>query len=325
MRLSIVTTLYQSAQYVEALHSRLHAEASRLTDDFEIIFVNDGSTDGSLAVAIALVGADRRLRVIDLSRNFGQHKAMMTGLAHARGELIFLIDGDLEEPPELLGQFYRVLQQSGADVVYGVQESRKGDIVERITGNMFYTLFNLFSTHPLPRNIITARLMTQRYVASLVSHRERELFLAGLWVLTGFEQVPVTVKKASRGNSSYTFARRVTLFVNAITAFSSTPLVFIFYLGCAIVSISAAAALYLVCRRLFFGVLLAGWPSLIVSVWLLGGVTIFCIGVLGIYLSRIFSETKERPYTIVRDIHGELAGEGARTSGTVRITTGTLS
>lgn len=325
MRLSLVAPLYQSAICVRELYSRLHAEASQLTDDFEIIFVNDGSTDDSLAVAVSLVHTEHRLRVIDLSRNFGQHKAVMTGLAHARGELIFLIDGDLEEPPELLGQFYEELRRSGADVVYGVQETRKGKLFERISGSVFYTLFNLLSTHPLPRNVISARLMTQRYVANLVSHKDREVCLAGLWVLTGFEQVPVTVTKASRGQSSYTFARRMRVFVDSITAFSSKPLVFIFYMGCVIVSISATAALYLIWRRVFVDTLLAGWPSLIVSVWLLGGLTIFSIGVIGIYLAKVFSETKERPYTIIREIYEHLSEEGARAGGAVHVQTGIRS
>jgi putative glycosyltransferase len=303
MELSIVTTLYGSAPYLEEFHARVRAEAERITQDYEVILVNDGSPDNSLAVALSLYEKDERVRVIDLSRNFGHHKAIMTGLAHAGGRQVFLIDCDLEEAPELLGTFRAEMKRSGADVVYGVQRTRKGGLFERITGTFFYTFFNLVSSHPVPANQLTARLMSRRYVAGLVGHKDRELFLAGLWAITGFMQTPVEVDKHSRGGTTYTLRRRIASLVNAITSFSNTPLVLIFYLGCAIVLLAGLGALYLIVRRLFFGVLLAGWPSLIVSVWLLGGLTIFCLGVIGIYVSKIFMETKQRPYTVIRQIY----------------------
>lgn len=303
MDLSIVTTLYYSAPYLKEFYARICAASEQITGDYEIIFVNDGSPDNSLDIALSLYERGERVRVIDLSRNFGHHKAIMTGLAHARGKLVFLIDCDLEEEPELLGKFYTELKRSGADVVYGVQKVRKGDFVERIMGELFYGLFNLLSSDPLPRNLITVRLMSQRYVANLVAHRERQTIIAGLWVITGFKQVPLVVKKHSKGKSAYNLSRKVSVLVSAIASFSDKPLVLIFYLGCVIMFFSSIAALQLIVRRVFFGVLLAGWPSLIVSVWLLGGLTIFCLGVIGIYLSKIFIETKQRPYTVIRQIY----------------------
>ena len=252
MDLSIVTTLYYSAPYLEEFYDRIRAVAEEITDDYEIILVNDGSPDNSLAVALSLHESDERVRIIDLSRNFGQHKAMMIGLSHARGQLIFLIDCDLEEEPELLGKFHSEIKSSDADVVYGVRDMRKGRLFERITGNLFYKLFNLFSSYPVPPNLLNARLMSQRYVSSLVEHRERESFMAGLWAITGFKQVPLVVRKHSKGRSAYTFGRKVSIFVNAITSFSDKPLVFIFYLGCVIVLLSSIAALYLVMKRVFF-------------------------------------------------------------------------
>lgn len=303
MKLSIVTTLYRSAPYLKEFHTRICAAAGKVTDDFEIIFVNDGSPDNSLDNAVTLYEEDKKVRVIDLSRNFGHHKAIMTGLAHARGDLVFLLDCDLEEEPELIEQFYEEYKRSNADVVYGVQQKRKGGFFERITGNIFYEILDLLSTYKVPRNQITARLMTRRYVASLIEHKDREIFLVGLWVITGFKQVPLIVRKHDKGNTTYDLRRKISNLVNAITSSSSKPLVFIFYLGCMISIVSIISALYLIVRRLFFGVLLAGWPSLIVSVWLLGGLTIFCLGVIGIYLSKIFMETKQRPYTIIRKIY----------------------
>ncbi len=145
--------------------------------------------------------------------------------------------------------------------------------------------------------------MTRKYVKALVQHRERETLIAGLWAITGFKQVSLPVKKHLKTSSTYDLRRKVSQLVNAITSFSSRPLDMIFYLGCVILFFSIIAALDLIIRKLFFGTLLQGWASLIVSVWLLGGLTIFSLGVIGIYLSKIFVEVKQRPYTIVKEIY----------------------
>lgn len=281
------------------------AAAENITHNFELILVNDGSPDGSLELALSIRRKDHRVRVIDLSRNFGQHKAIMTGLAHARGELIFLIDDDLEEEPELLNTFYENLRSSDADVIFGVQRRRKGSLFEQLSGALFFLLFNALSTHRIPKNVVTARLMTKRYVSALLMHHEREILIAGLWTLTGFKQVPVVVNKTYRKNSSYSLTLKFSHLVNAITSFSIKPLVVIFYLGCFILLASAIAAIDLIVRKLFFGGLLQGWSTLVVSIWLLGGLNIFCLGVIGIYLSKVFIEVKQRPQTIIRQVFEE--------------------
>jgi len=303
MKLSIVTTMYFSSSYLKDFYTRICAATQKITDDFEIIFVNDGSPDDALDIAISLYEKDKRVKIIDLSRNFGHHKAMMTGLSHAKGDLIFLIDCDLEEEPELLKGFYEKYVSSEVDVVFGVQQRRKGELFECISGDIFYTLFNFLSTYPVPKNIITARLMSMRYVKALVSYKEQESFMAGLWAITGFKQVPIVVNKHSKGNSTYDLRRKIAIFVNSITSFSNKPLIYIFYLACFILFLSSIAALHLIIKRVFFGVLLAGWPSTMVSIWMLGGLTIFCIGLVGIYLSKIYTETKQRPYTLIRNIY----------------------
>lgn len=307
MELSIVTTMYASAPYLREFHGRMSAAARALTPDYEIVLVNDGSPDESLAIALELFDTDPRVRVIDFSRNFGHHKAMMTGLAHARGDLVFLIDCDLEEDPELLGTFAERLRASAADVVYGVQRERRGSAFDRLGARAFYAVFNWLSSDPIPANLLTARLMTRRYVDALTAHRERQTQISGLWAITGFDQVPLEVDKRDKGSTTYTLARKVAHLVNAVTSFSDKPLVMIFYAGALIMFLSMLAAGYLVVRRVFFGTMLAGWPSLMVTVWFLGGLTVFCVGVIGIYLSRVFVETKRRPYTIIRKIY-ERAG-----------------
>ena len=300
MDLSIVTTLYGSERYVREFHARASAAASSLTSEYEIIFLNDGSPDGSLDRALELHQEDPHVRIIDLSRNFGHHRAIMTALQYATGDLVFLIDSDLEEDPAWLLEFHRTMRATGADVVYGTQKRRRGNWFERLTGQVAYSIYHALLNQPIPRNVLTVRLMTSRYVAQLVQHRDREICLAGLWVLTGFEQVAIPVDKRNREGRAYRNRQRLSALVNAVTSFSNRPLVYIFYLGCVIIAVSTSAAVYLVQRALFHGIDVPGYASLIVSVWFLGGVTIFCLGVIGVYLSKVFMETKDRPYSIVR-------------------------
>ena len=303
MHLSIVTTIYCSAPYLAEFHARATLSARGITDDYEMVFINDGSPDDSLAVMLSLYEQDEKVRVIDLSRNFGHHKAMMAGLAHAKGDLVFLIDCDLEVAPETLTAFHARFCSTQTDVVYGVQDERKDGLMARLAGRMFYTIFNWFSTDALPVNLLTTRLMSRRYVSALIAHEEREILIAGLWAITGFSQVPLMVPKLSKGKSTYTLGHRIAVLVNAITSFSNKPLIMIFYLGIMISLASGLAAFYLVIRMLLFGTLLEGWPSLIVSVWMMGGLSILCLGIVGIYLSKIYMETKQRPNTIIREIY----------------------
>ena len=306
MKLSIVATLYQSAAYISEFHERASASAKRMVgDDYEIVLVNDGSPDNSLDLAIRLTEQDSHVVVVDLSRNFGHHKAMMTGLAHAKGELVFLIDSDLEEEPEWLEVFAQQMKQDCCDVVYGVQERRKGNCFERWSGQWFYRFFKALTGLALPENVVTTRLMARRYVDALLCHQEREVFMAGLWHITGFDQRPQVIKKHNTSETTYTFHRKMSLLVNSVTSFSNAPLVGIFYIGVAISLFALAYIAYLVTHWLFLAKPMSGWTSVMASIWLLGGMVISFIGVVGIYLSKIFSETKQRPYTIVRQIHAK--------------------
>lgn len=305
MKLSIVTTLYRSERTIEEFHRRASAAARQLVgEDYEIVFVNDGSPDDSLRSAVTLADRDDHLVVVDLSRNFGHHKAIMTGLGYARGERVFLIDSDLEEDPEWLADFDREMALRSSDVVYGVQDARKGGWFERWSGALFWALINKLSELSLPSNLVTARLMSRRYVDALLLHKEREVFLAGLWAITGFEQQRLTVRKKHAGTSTYTLRRKLALLVNSVTSFSNLPLVGVFYLGGLVFSLACLYSIYLVFNWLFFARPLIGWTSVMASIWLLGGMMISALGLIGIYLSKVFSEAKARPYTIVRRVYG---------------------
>lgn len=304
MKLSIVATLYNSARHLQEFHQRACATAQEFAaDSYEIILVNDGSPDNSVDVAIRLAQVDPHVVVVDLSRNFGHHKAMMTGLAHASGDLIFLIDSDLEEEPEWLPNFADQMRQQAADVVYGVQAQRKGGWFERWSGEMFYRVLNLLSGMKLPEHVVTARLMTRRYVNALLLHQEREVFIVGLWHLTGFEQRAQPITKHNTSESNYTLSKKIEMAVNAVTSFSNKPLVWVFNVGALISVLAACYVAYLIISWLFFAKPAAGWTSVMASVWLVGGMVICFMGVIGIYLSKIFSEVKQRPYSIVRAIH----------------------
>jgi len=305
MKLSIVATLYQSAPYIAEFHRRATAVARESAgEDYEIILVNDGSPDRSLDVAVQLTEQDSHVVVIDLSRNFGHHKAMMTGLAAAAGDRVFLIDSDLEEEPEWLPSFAEQMRREDSDVVYGVQARRKGGAIERVSGGMFYKLFRLLTGVAQPDNIVTARLMTRRYVEALVAHRERELNIGGLWIITGFRQSRQTVRKHATSPTTYTWSRKFSHLVNAVTSFSSLPLVLTFYAGLLISASAAVFIAYLLFRYFFVASPPDGYTSIIASIWLFSGLIIFFMGVQGIYISKIFSEVKQRPYTIVRQVYG---------------------
>lgn len=302
MKLSVVTTLYKSAPYIEEFARRVCMEAEKITDDYEIIMIDDGSPDNSLEVALNIQKSNPHLHIIELSRNFGHHKAMMTGLDHANGEFVFLIDVDLEEPPELMTCFYEEMQKGRWDVVYGVQKERKGDIAKRIGGRLGWWLIQTMVPVQIPRNQTTVRLMKKQYVRELVRHKEHMTAIGGLWIITGFQQTGLLFDKICLGNSSYSFLKRLRVLLDSVTSFSERPLYGVFFLGLGIFIMSSIVALYLISRKIS-GTILDGWVSVMVSVWGLGGLTLLCIGLVGLYVSRIFIETKNRPYTIVRRVH----------------------
>ncbi|HEY8383536.1 MAG TPA: glycosyltransferase family 2 protein [Microvirga sp.] len=305
MKLSVVATLYRSARFLDEFYRRASAAAHAFAgDDYEIVLVNDGSPDDSLELAVMLSQSDKHVVVVDLSRNFGHHKAMMAGLDHAAGDLVFLIDSDLEEAPEWLAEFGAIMEGEGHDVVFGEQITRKGNWFERISGELYYRIFDLLANIKHPRNITTARLMTRRYVEALLQHRERELVISCLWVITGFKQKACLITKSSRDGSSYSVGRKLAHVVNAMTSFSDKPLYLIFYFGLVIFGVSVAYALYLIIWRLIASEAVDGWTSVMVSVWVLGGLMISFVGIIGIYLAKVFSETKQRPYVIVRKVYG---------------------
>lgn len=308
MKLSIVSTLYRSAPFLEEFCRRAGAAAQQeFGDDYEIVLVNDGSPDDSLQLALALQAGDEHLQVVELSRNFGHHAAIVAGLAHCRGAHVFLIDCDLEEQPEWLALFTERMREVAADVVFGVQQERVSTPMANLFGEMFWSSINLMSSVRIPHNPMTCRLMTRRYVNSLLGVGDRVLYLAGVFAWTGFEQasIPLTKKPRPKAHrSSYSLSRKLLQVADSFASFSVAPLSLIFFTGLLVWLGSVLYAVLLLFLKLIHpDIVLSGFTSIMLSLWFLGGTIILFLGILGLYIAKIFQEVKRRPLYIVRNIH----------------------
>lgn len=304
MKISIVTTLYNSSAHIVEFYQRLLNTVKKIGAEYQIIFVDDGSPDNSLDIAVEIFNNDANITIVELSRNFGHHKSMMTGLEYATGDYVLMIDSDLEEAPELLEVYWKKMcEHKDADVVYGKLLKRKGSVWERLTGGLFYRLLNFLSGENMPADIAFSRLLRKNYVSNLLRFKEREMYIGGLWHITGFNQIPVVVTKFSKGTSSYTFRKKAEMLLNAITAFSSMPLRMIFHLGIFMLLFSIALIIFFSVRKFIYADVVSGWTSMIVVILFMSGIIILSLGVIAIYMSKIFNEVKNRPYTIIRSLY----------------------
>ncbi len=301
LSLSIVSTMYQSAGNLVEFSRRIAQTAQQFGGPWELILVNDGSPDESLETALMLQKNIPEIVVVDLSRNFGHHHAIVAGLREARGQKIFLLDCDLEEKPEWLLEFQDKMQETGADVIFGQQRSRKGKWFEHISGQIFYKAFNYLSNAKIPANWVTARLMSRDFVDATLAYSERNLFLGGTFILAGYKQLPVLINKGARETTSYSLLKRIVLFVNAITSFTPHPLYLIFLMGMGVTALSSLGLIFVIIRAIC-GYTLIGWASLIVSIWLFGGLTLFSIGLVGVYVGKVLVESKQRPLYHIKQI-----------------------
>jgi len=322
MKLSVVTTLYRSAASIEEFYRRTIKAAEQVAGDVELVMVNDGSPDNSLDLALELHRRDPRVVVVDLSRNFGHHKALMTGLAHATGDLVFLTDSDLEEQPEDLALFHARMAADDCDVVYGVQKTRRGSVFERMTGGLFFAILDMLGDRPVPRNLVTSRLMRRDYVNALIRHRDREFVISDLWQVTGFRQIPITVEKLSLSPSTYSVRQRTEMAIKHITTTSTRLLYLVLYTGLLIFGLSIAVILYYLARYFTSGIGVDGFTSEIVSIWFLGGLITLILGILGIYIAGIMAETKRRPYIIIRRVYRSSATADTGAVATVEALSG---
>lgn len=303
MDLSIVTTTFNSGKYSEEFVKRVNLIVKKHNFNSEIIIVDDGSSDNSLDLLIDLVKVNKNLKVIELSRNFGHHNALLCGLENSIGEFVFLIDGDLEEDPEDFNRFYKKLKNENLDMVFGKQYSRRGNLIEIISGNLYYFFLEFIAGIKLPHNLVTSRLMTKKYVNALMSFRESQFVLSGLAELAGFKIKSIFIKKLRRRVSTYNLFKKFQMLLRSVTNYSSRPLYLLFYLGLIISFISLFMIISIIISSLFREVDVAGWLTLVCLSWLGVGITILSNGILAIYLKTIFIEVKNRPRTIIRNIY----------------------
>jgi putative glycosyltransferase len=307
MKLSVVTALYKSKPFLETFLKEIIDNIQLIEiNDFELVFVNDGSPDDSVEYLLEKKKEIPQIKIIDLSRNFGHHYAIQAGLNYASGEYVFLIDNDLETPPSVLVEYYKEIKNDiTLDVVYGFQETRKGNFIEKKAGNIFWVLINKLSDTNIPHNILTERLMTKQYVNELLSLQDANLFLGGMMHWVGFNQKGIPVKKGQReGASTYSLKRRFELMIQALTSFSGKPLEWLFYFGLLISVSSILILVYLAFQKIIHkDEVQLGWTSTVaVNVLILGVISTF-LGLIGIYIYKIFRQVQGRPNVIIKKIY----------------------
>jgi putative glycosyltransferase len=297
----VVTTTFNSAETLEPFLERVRNSVEAMNvREWELIVVDDGSVDNSVEVLRRNSGKFP-MKAIILSKNWGHSSAIRIGLREARGELVFLIDSDLEESPEWLEEMSVVLRDEGLDAVFGVQKSRRGGLLEKLSGFIFYRTFRFFSGVAQPDNILTIRLMKKRFVEAFNEFTEVNLNLGATWSSIGFEVKELAFSKPRLWKTRYSIASRLRIFLWAIVNYSSKLLYLNGVLGAIGGLLSVFVSVYWVVNFLAFGAL-EGFTSLAVAIWLLGGLILWVSGIASLYLAQIQLQTKQRPLGIVREI-----------------------
>ncbi len=300
--LSFVVPCYNEENNIRALYDRILAVMGSCPETWECVCVNDGSRDGTLAVLAALQDEDPRVRVIDLSRNFGKEAALTAGLDHARGEAAIPLDADLQDPPELIPELV-ARWRAGYDVVNAVRLSREGEsLLKRASAHAFYRVFNRISKVPIPEDTGDFRLLSRPVLDALRQLPERRRFMKGLFAWVGFRTTFVSYHRAPRqaGQTTWSYVRLWRFALDGILSFSDAPLRVASYLGLGVSVLSFLYALDLLVQTLLFGNPVKGYPSLMVAILFLGGVQLLALGIIGEYLGRVYDEGKGRPVYVIR-------------------------
>lgn len=295
--LSVVVPAFNEEEALAEFHQRLSAVLGSVSMDAEIIYVNDGSTDRTLAVMQGLRGSDQRVAILDLSRNFGKEIAMTAGLDYANGNATVIIDADLQDPPELIPDFVKHWLE-GYDVVYAKRISREGEsVLKKTTSHLFYRLMQMVGRVRIPEDTGDFRLLSRRAVDSLKQVREQHRFMKGLFAWIGYPQKEVPYHRDPRkvGQTKWSYRKLWNLALEGITSFTTAPLKIATYLGLVTALGAFSYGLIIIYRTIIYGNPVAGYPSLMVAILFLGGIQLFTIGIIGEYLGRVFNETKQRP------------------------------
>lgn len=309
--LTVVVPAYNEQEVLQEFHRRVTNVARGLTLDYEIVYVNDGSTDNTLSVMRELRSADRHVAILDLSRNFGKEIALSAGLDYAQGDAVVVIDADLQDPPELIPELITAWRE-GHDVVYATRSAREGEtLVKKATAHLFYRAIQGVSRFKIPQDTGDFRLLSRRAVDALKQFREQHRFMKGLFAWIGFPQKSVPYRRDPRfaGETKWNYWKLWNFAIEGITSFTIAPLKLATYLGLIVALGAFSYGAFIIVRTLLFGNPVAGYPSLMVVVLFLGGVQLVALGIIGEYLGRMFDETKGRPLYLINAYHDTSADQ----------------
>jgi glycosyltransferase involved in cell wall biosynthesis len=309
VKYSFVVPIYNDAylaedfcpQYLDAFQK--HLGAVDISSQVELIFVNDGSRDDAAQTLATIPARYSFVRVINFSRNFGQHVALSCGYQHARGQFVGMLNVDAQEPPDQIPRLLRHIETTDCDIVFGVRRRRSGSAADSVTSRAFGLVLNKLTGYDVPLNVATIRVMNRRFVAAYNSLSESSRYLPGLESWLGFKRgyVEVAHQERKRGRSTYTFGRRLAMAADAVISFSDLPLKLTVITGFVVVFFSFLLAFALVIQKIFFVDVQLGYTSTVCLIVFLGGVQLSVIGMASLYIGRILREVQGRPLYVIRD------------------------
>ncbi len=306
---SIVIPVYNEQENIPELYKRLTEVMDTLCTSrelsinyYEIIMVDDGSTDGSWEIIKKLHYDDKRVKGINFSRNFGHHIAITAGLDYIKGNTVILMDGDLQDPPEEIPKLYQKFQE-GYDLVYGIRQKRNDSLFKILTSKFFWWILRKFSGVEMPKDQTMLRVLSKRLVESIKQMRENARFIHGMMAWVGFNSANVEIRHNPRtkGKSKYNLPKMFKLAFHAVTSFSAIPLKLASYLGFSSSFLSFLIGLYFLYKKIFFNIPVPGYASIIVSVFFVGGIQLLVLGIMGEYIGRTYQEVQRRPLYIIKE------------------------
>ncbi len=303
--LSLVIPVFNEEESIDLFLDTVMPLLERASLRFELVFINDGSRDNTFARLFDRGRGDRRIRIVNLSRNFGKEAALTAGIDHAKGDILIPMDIDLQDPPELIQPFIARWRE-GYDIVYGVRTARLTDTrAKRMSAGWFYRVFNSLSPVRIPPNVGDFRLVDRRAVEVLRQLPERNRFMKGLFAWVGFNSIGVPYERPQRaaGTTKFNFWRLWNFALDGVVSFSTAPLRAWFYVGVVIATIAVLYALFIVTRVLILGIDTPGYASLLIAVLLMGAIQLLSLGIIGEYLGRLFLEVKGRPIYVVEGVY----------------------
>lgn len=298
---SVVIPVYGCRTSLFELYIRLKKTLEQLNPDFEIIMINDASPDGAWETIVELAQKDNRIKGINLSRNFGQHYAITAGLDHCTGDWIVVMDCDLQDPPEEIVKLYNRTKE-GYDIVYGRRKQRKDRFLKMVTSRIFYKIFSYLTDSKIDGSIANFCISNKKVIEQITNMREhyRSYLLFIKWA--GFKGIEIEIEHSNRisGKSGYSLKKLINLAFNTVISFSDKPLRLTIKFGIALTLISLISIAFIVARNLFYGTNVLGWTSLIASIFFSLGIIVTILGIIGLYLGRVFEEVKNRPLYIIQ-------------------------